>query len=379
MIATGALDRDELAARMALLATPGIASWCALDLVVRHGSAVNALKRVRAELGEKVDDALRSDVVRERVRRARAAIRSENIRVLAWDQREYPHVLRIRLQAHAPLLLFTIGNAALLDSKSVAVVGCRRATRYGLDMAEQIGAGIGRAGVCVTSGLALGIDAAAHEGALDASGQTVAVLGCGVDVIYPHQNMRLQQRIAAEALLVSELLPGTPPMQHNFPHRNRIIAALSEAVVVVEAGRKSGAVLTAGHALVQGQPVYGVPNLMNHPNYAGVHDLLSDGAKLFTGVSDVLHAVDLIPLSAEPEPTPVTPAEPPSPTGPLHARLWQSLSDDLLHIDVLAQRAAAGAGETLVALLELELDGRVEQKPGQQFRRVKPKKVEAKV
>lgn len=361
-----AREREEAAAQFTLLATPGLPQARVLDLLESHGNAREACRHLARECGADVAAAARSPAVRERVRRALIAIDNDPIHVLAAGDAHYPELVRLRLGRHAPPFLFVRGAIELLDVPAIAVVGCRVASEYGLDIAEQIGGGVARAGGCVVSGLARGIDAAAHAAALEAGGTTIGVLGCGIDVYYPRENIALQDRIARDGLLVSELLPGEPPRNYQFPHRNRIIAALSQAVVVVEAGERSGAVATGNHAANQGVPVYGVPNAVHLPGAQGVLALIRDGAHTYTGLRDLLESTGLIQLGGE---VPVDLFDDAPPPDAVHARVWRALADEPVHADVLAANAGVAPTVALVALLELELDGRVRQLAGQRFER----------
>jgi DNA processing protein len=360
-------SRSELTARLALLAAPGLTGPAVVGLIEKCGSGLASLGRVREECGADVNRALRSDRVRERVRRALEAIAGQGIRVLAFDEPGYPQLLRARLDMAVPPLLFARGSLELLDVPAVAVVGCRQASQYGLDMAERIGGAVARAGGCVVSGVAAGIDAAAHAAALDAGGATIGVLGCGVDVYYPRRNLALQDAIARHGLLLSELLPGEPPRKYQFPHRNRIIAALSRAVVIVEAGHRSGALSTALHAIEQDVPLYGVPNAVEHPNVQGILGLFEDGIPPYTGERQLLESCGLLELGAPPPPA-AAGEEPPADA--LARRVWTALAREAAHVDRIAADAGLAATDALVALLELELDGRALQHPGGRFSRV---------
>lgn len=359
-------DRAELIARLTLLATPRLSQAAVLQLLQTFENARAACTRLDTVCGPAIAAAARSARVRERVDTALRAIDTHRIHVIAWDEPLYPDLLRLRLEAFAPPILFARGALELLGAPAIAVVGCRKASEYGLDIAEQIAAGVARAGGCVVSGLALGIDAAGHAAALDANGPTIAVLGCGIDVYYPRHNMRLQNRIVRDGLVLSELLPGEPPRHYQFPHRNRIIAALSAAVVVVEAGEKSGAVTTGNHAANQGVPVYCVPNAIHLPNAQGILALIRDGAHTYTGLRDLLEVTGLIRLG---DALPVEPFEDDPPPDAIHARLWRALESGPVQADALARTAGVEPTAALVALLELELDGRVRQLAGHRFER----------
>ena len=360
----------EQHARLTLLATPRLGAPTALELLMRHGNAHAALTEWR-NLHPRESAMVNAAVVRERVERTLRVVTAEGIDMIWFDDHRYPAQLAQRLDRFAPPVLFARGNLALLQTASIAVVGCRRASNYGLDVAEQLGNAVGRLGGCVVSGLALGIDAAAQRAALDAGGATVGVLGCGIDVYYPRENTTLQDRVATEGLLLSELLPGEPPLKHHFPHRNRIIAALSQVVVVVEATEKSGALKTAEHALNQGTAVFVVPNALDHPNVQGNLALIRDGAAVYTGARDLLEHVNLLEIG---EAIPHARDETAPPANGLHQHIWSQLSGAAQHIDVLAAAVGLPATRVLVALLELELDGRVCQLPGSRFARAAPRR-----
>jgi DNA processing protein len=246
--------------------------------------------------------------------------------------------------------------------RRVALVGARATDGYGRDMARRLARGLARAGVSVVSGGALGVAAAAHEGALEAGGHTVAVLGCGVDVAYPPSHRELFARIlAGGGALLSELDDGTEGAPWTFPRRNRLVAALSDAVVVVRAGARSGALITAGQARAQGVPLLAVPGDADHDLSAGPLALLRAGARLAADAADVLDVLGLTPG------TQVELALPDLP--PDQASLLASLGGAARHADELARAAGLGPGAAMAGLLGLELAGLAEQQPGLRFRR----------
>jgi DNA processing protein len=360
-------ERVELAARLTLLATPGLPQTAVVRLLACHGSGREALRRLHEAADRTVVVAARAPAVLVRVERAIATIERYAVRVIAFTSQDYPEVLRQRLGDHAPPFLFARGDTALLEGSMIAVVGCRAATAYGLDVAAEIGGGITRAGGCVVSGMARGIDGAAHAAALDAGGATIGVLGCGIDVVYPREHRALQERVARSGLLLTEQLPGEPPRQYHFPHRNRIIAGLARAVVVVEAGERSGAVATANHAAGQGVPVFGVPGPVHSPAAQGVLGLFRDGAGVYTGLRDLLESTGLIGIGDDV----IAPIPERPPSAPAHAVLWDALAGGPEEADALARRAGMAPEAALVALLELELDGRVRRLPGQRYQRMR--------
>ena len=248
-----------------------------------------------------------------------------------------------------PRRLWLRGDAALLERPCVALVGTRDATVYGERVAHELARALAAAGACIVSGLARGIDAAAHRGALDAGGATVAVLGTGVDVVYPRGHAGLQARIADTGLLVSELAPDCAAHGGSFPRRNRLIAALARTTIVVEAGVRSGALITAMHALEMGRTVAAVPGPIDVPQAQGSNELLRDGAVAITGIAE---AVTLLGLDA-----PVRAVD--LPTEPAERSLWDALARGASTLDALCARAELPAREGMAAVAALELRGLV--------------------
>jgi DNA processing protein len=249
-----------------------------------------------------------------------------------------------------PRRIWLRGDERVLDHPCVAIVGTRTATSYGERIAHDLARALAVAGACVVSGLARGIDAAAHRGALDAGGATVAVLGTGVDVSYPRGHARLQGEIAERGLLVSELPPADPAHGGSFPRRNRIIAALSAVTVVVEAGVKSGALITAAHALELGRSVAAVPGPIDVPQAQGSNELLRDGAIPITSIADV---VTLLGLD-----TPVRRVD--IPVEGSERLLWDALGKGAADLDTLCARMALPVHEGMAAVSALEMRGLIE-------------------
>ena len=259
-----------------------------------------------------------------------------------------------------PPVLFLRGRLELLEPASVALVGSRRATGYGRRTAARLARALARCGAVVVSGLALGVDGEAHRGALEAGGGTVAVLGAGPDVVHPPSHRRLFQSILEEGLVVSEFAPGTPPLAHHFPRRNRVMAALARVVVVVQAGVRSGALITARHALDLGREVLAVPGPIDAATSAGANELLRDGAHPVLGPEEIMRALGLpVMVEAALGPAPGTDA----------AALWEALSRAPEGVDALAGRTGLSATRTLVALSSLEIEGWVVQSAGARFAR----------
>lgn len=249
-----------------------------------------------------------------------------------------------------PPHLFAVGDLDMLRAPAVAIVGTRRATPYGERVTREIAGALARAGVSIVSGLARGIDGSAHRAALDADGRTVAVLGTGVDIAYPAAHRALHAEIAARGLLLAEELPGARASGGSFPKRNRIIAALTQATIIVEAPFRSGALITAEYMLDLGRMVAVVPGPIDSPQSAGSNELMRDGAIVITGVADALALVGIVPPPRR-ELTLRTAAE---------RAVWDALEVGAADMDTLATRSALPARECLAAITALELSGVVE-------------------
>lgn len=264
-----------------------------------------------------------------------------------------------------PVCLYVKGDVSLLQRPGLAVVGARSATPQGEANAEAFASVLSRAGLVVVSGLALGIDAAAHRGGLAGAGRTVAVIGTGADRIYPARNGELARRIAAEGAIVSEFPLGTGPLTHNFPRRNRLIAGLARGVLVVEAAVKSGSLITARLAAECGREVFAIPGSIHSPLAKGCHRLIRDGAKLVECADDILEELSLaVPEAAPALDPPVTEA-----VGE-EALVLQAAGHDPVEIDLLVHRTSLTPEALYAILLTLELEGRVARLPGGRFQRL---------
>jgi DNA processing protein len=275
--------------------------------------------------------------------------------------------------ADAPILLYAAGRRELLGQAGLAIVGSRNATRQGEQNAAEFAAHLGRAGLCILSGLASGVDAAAHRGALDADAATIAVLGTGIDVVYPARNRALAAQIGRDGLLLSEFALGATAQAYHFPRRNRLIAALSRGVLVVEAALHSGSLITARLAGELGREVFAIPGSIHSPLSRGCHRLIRDGAKLVESAKDILEE-----LSWLPGPTTAAgfqKAPPGRDGGPNRVpgdgdALLDALGYDPVDIDTLARRVELDAGTVAARLLELELARCVERLPGNRYQRL---------
>lgn len=271
---------------------------------------------------------------------------------------------RLRRIYDPPSFIYVRGDLRSAEP-AVAVVGSRRATATGRVVTERLAAGLAASGVTVVSGLARGIDAVAHRAALDAGGRTIAVLGCGLDVIYPPEHAGLMEAITQQGCIITEFPLGTPPLRHHFPQRNRIIAGLTLGVVVVEGDERSGALSTAGYALDEGREVMAVPGSVLNPLSRAPNGLLREGATLVESAEDVLAAVGLpLPSRQTVQASAITPPEGPP------AVVWQAVRTEPTHIDQVAQEAGLPVAEVAALLMELEIRGLVRQVPGKHFIRI---------
>lgn len=355
-------DLAEVRALLQLDATPKVGLRTLKRLVEEFGSARQAL-RAPAHLFGRVAGSVavvsRLDPeVLTRVEHGLHEAERLEMTVCTWRDPLYPEAFH--QLSDPPPVLFLRGDVTLLKTPSVTIVGARRATARGRDVAQRLGAALGRAGVTVTSGMALGIDGAAHRGALSRGGKTIAVLGRGADQAYPRTNRGLFEDIIAKGLVVSEFLPGTEALPHHFPRRNRLLAGLAHTIVVVEAAMKSGSLITVDHALDLGLDVYAIPGPIDEPSCEGSNALLADGATVLVSVNDFVSRVAGAHVAATAPPVDLSSAE---------TAVYDGLADRPRHIEELAGQAGMEVPQALAVLTALELRGFVEQRPGLRFRR----------
>lgn len=290
-------------------------------------------------------------------------MRPEHIRdaivAITIDDAAYP--ARLRTIFDPPSRLYVRGELRSADASAVAIVGARRATEYGKAVAEHLAGDLARCGITVVSGMARGIDTAAHRGALAAGGRTIAVLGCGPDVVYPPEHRGLMDEIIGHGAVMSEFSAGTPPRPGQFPQRNRIISGLSLGVVVVEGRLNSGALITADAALEQGREVFAVPGRITDPTAAAPHRLVQQGAKLVCSVGDILEELRL-PVRARP-------AAKMPPLEGIEALILAQLDIAPQHVDQLALRCGHPVAAVSAALTALECKGLVAAWPGARYSR----------
>jgi DNA processing protein len=295
-------------------------------------------------------------------------IQAQNIQVLTWEDEEYPR--RLKEIEQPPPVLYLRGDLKLEDDWAVAIVGTRRITAYGRQVAEEVSATLARNGVTVVSGLARGVDAVAHQAAVHAGGRTLAVLGSGVDRIYPPENQRLAEQIISHGAVISDYPIGTPPEGPNFPPRNRIISGLSLAVIVIEANLDSGAMITATFAAEQGRELFAVPGSILAPQSKGANRLIRDGARLLLDPQEVLEILDLKQATAQQSARQVLPGD------PVEAQLYQVLGPEPQHVDDIRSQTGMSIEKVSSTLALMELKGMVRQVGGMNYVRVREGQVE---
>lgn len=356
-----------------LTLTPGVGKHTARQLLAAFGlpQAVFAQSSatLSAVVGSKVAQALLApppDGPAAHERLAQWLAQDPQRHLVTLGDPDYPAEL---LQTDdPPLMLYVHGRLdALRHPRRVAMVGSRNPTPQGAENAHRFARALSEADVCVVSGLALGIDGAAHEGALAAGGLTVAVVGTGLDRVYPKRHLALAHQIAEHGALVSEYPLGTPPLAAHFPQRNRIIAGLSQGIVVVEAALQSGSLITARLAAEQGREVFAIPGSIHSTQSRGCHALIRQGAKLVESAQDILE--DLRFTLPAPTSANATEAASPPPTA-LEPPLLQALGFDPVGLDALQARTGLGTATLQAQLLELELSGQVQRLPGGGFQRI---------
>lgn len=351
----------ELEARLRLHRLPDVGMRRFLTLIEAFGSASSALSAPATAwrtlgLTAAACEARRSPQVRDGASAAMAWLERPGQHLLMWDQPGYPSLLGEI--DDAPPLLFVAGNVEILERPQLAVVGSRRASPPALDNAAAFSRCLARAGFTITSGLALGVDGAAHRAALDAHGSTIGVLGTGLEKLYPQRHKALaQEMIERGSAVVSEFPLDAGPLPGNFPRRNRIISGLSLGVLVVEAGTASGSLISARLAAEQGREVYAIPGSIHHPGAKGCHQLIRDGALLVESVEQILDSLrgwqNLPPVAVD------------KPAHPLLALLHAAPQTS----EGLARSSGQALAQVLVSLTELELEGRVSNQAGRWFAR----------
>ncbi len=321
-----------------------------------HASA-DAL--VAAGLDRRSLDNLRETRARVDLEDELRKIAAAGVRVFTWESADYPQLLR-EIPAPPPVL-YVRGRLEPEDAWAVAVVGTRRASAYGREVTHRLASELARSGITVVSGLARGIDGVAHRAALEAGGRTLAVLGCGVDQVYPPEHRELARQIAAHGALISEYPLGTPPEAGNFPPRNRLISGLSLGVLITEAGRGSGALITADYAAEQGRDVFAVPGPIFAAASGGTNRLIQDGAKVVLETADILRELNLSMAAEQSQAREVLPAS------EIEATLLSHLEAGPVHVDELGRAAGLPIAQVTSTLALMELKGMIRQVGGMKY------------
>jgi DNA processing protein len=365
------MSSDERCAWLALCLIPGLGNTVIKRLLGVFGHPEDIFKAGLSEL--RSVEGVRRDVAHEILKRRFAPdaekelreVERLNARIITFADPSYPKLLR-EIDP-PPMLLYIKGKDMPLDKTFVAVVGSRNPTHYGIKAAQKIGMGLARRGAGVVSGLARGIDSASHIGCLRGGGFTIAVLGTGIDRIYPAMNKRLSEEIAEDGAVISEFPMGTPPEPKNFPIRNRIISGLSRGVAVVEATKKSGSLITASCALDQGREVFAVPGSIDSFKSTGTHFLIKQGAKLVENADDILEEFGFRDKGIYEGGDFGAPSVTPMDMDESEKKIYDIIGDYPIHIDQIVRMGEIEPGQVSSILMKMELMGMVQQLPGKMF------------
>jgi DNA processing protein len=373
------MEPDQYLGWLALALTPGLGARMAGKLLREFPSpeaifsaSLTTLEALR--LPAAVAQAIHSRQPLSRAAKELAQAQAANCQLLTWDEPQYPQLLREIYDP--PPLLYVKGNAELLNRHIISIVGTRRPTPYGNQMAERLGRDLAERGLVIASGLARGIDACAHKGALGSSrGATVGVLGCGIDVIYPKENRKIFAEMESRGAIITEFPFGAFPAPQNFPIRNRLIAGMARGVIVVEGAQYSGSLITARLAMECGREVFAVPGNATQPASFGPNQLIKQGAKLVTSWEDVIEELptpiraELVPVETADSAQRASLAE--EGLGPAEKALYAMLEvDRTRHVDELVENSGLSSSEVLATLFDLEMKGLVQQLPGKQFLKI---------
>jgi DNA processing protein len=359
---------EETLDLIALCAVPDLGPVTIRKLIAACGSPTGVFKASHKELraveniGEERAKNIKNFAGRDEIGKAVEKLRDGGVKVVSEGSDGYPEALK-GLGADTPLVLYMKGDIIKEDMYAVAIVGSRKLTHYGATVTETISSELAGMGFTVVSGIARGIDTAAHKGCLAAGGRSIGVLGSGIDVPYPPENKGLMERLSGSGCVISEFPPGMPPNRENFPRRNRLISGLSMGVLIVEADEKSGALITANYALDQGKGVFAVPGNINSPVSRGPNHLIKQGAKPVTRAEDIVEELapvlkGFIKKQKMKEKVEVTNDE---------KALCDIMSGEPMHIDAVSRKCGMPASKALAVLLGLELKGIVKQIEGKKF------------
>lgn len=371
---------NDLAAWLRLVATEGVGTQTARDLLTQFGlpeqifdTSFSALQK---HIPEKIARALSGPIpseIQAHIDQTLAWVAQENNYVITLGDEDYPQSLLSI--ADPPVLLYVKGRPAFLNMPTVAIVGSRNASAQGMLNADRFAQNLSEAGLTVVSGLALGIDTGAHTGAIKSvqqgcAGSSIAVIGTGLDIVYPAANRALAHQIAEVGCIISEYPLGTPAIAHNFPRRNRIISGLSLGVLVVEAAAQSGSLITARSALEQGREVFAIPGSIHSPLAKGCHQLIRQGAKLVESAQDILEELRWQSTDSKNTHSSGVQVATSNLSDPKLQSLLENMGHEALSVDQLIVRTGLPVSSVQAALLNLELQGQIETLPGGQIRRL---------
>jgi DNA processing protein len=363
------LTPSELKSWLALSTVPNVGPIRFISLVKHFGSPDAVLSASEKELskfpeiGTVIASNIKGKVDWELAEKQFELIEKNQVQLLTFRDEAYPENLKSIYDP--PPFLFTRGKIKKEDKNAIAVVGCRAASSYGRQITEKIGRELAKRGITIISGLARGIDSIGHLSALKENGRTIAVFGSGLDVIYPPENKKLVERIVQNGAIISEFLLGTKPEAPNFPRRNRLISGLSLGVVIVEAGSKSGALLTAQFALEQNREVFAIPGNIGAKNSEGTNQLIKQGAKLVTSVEDILEELKIMTTVGQKEESQTE--KDLSQLSEMEKNIYNLIMNEPYHIDKIAQETNLTTSCALSTLLSLELKGFIKQLSGKMF------------
>ena len=364
---------DERLAWLALYLIPGLGSIAFKNLLEKFVNAEDVFKAGLPDLmaveGIRKEIALKI-VTREFISDPEQELRKVercNARIITYTDPSYPMLLKEI--HHPPMVLYIKGKDIPANRSFIAIVGSRNPTYYGLRGAERIALGLARRGAGVVSGLARGIDSAAHKGCLRGEAFTIAVMGTGIDRVYPATNKRLLEQIIENGAVISEFPIGSPPEPRNFPIRNRIISGLSKGVAVVEATKNSGSLITASFALDQGREVFAVPGSIDSFKSRGTHFLIKQGAKLIENADDILEEFGFSHRSIQGGNASSITTGTPLDMDEIERKIYEIIGDYPIHIDEIGRMGDFEANEVLSILMKMELKGLVKQLPGKMFLR----------
>ena len=363
--------QDEYCAWFALNMIPGIGSSVYKNLLEKFGHPecvfeaglpeLVKVEGVRKEVAQRIVNREFISDPEEELRKVKKC----NARIITYVDPSYPQFLK---EIHyAPVILYVKGKDIPISRTFMAIVGSRNPTHYGIKSAEKIAFGLASRGIGVVSGLARGIDSAAHRGCLRGKGFTIAVMGTGIDRIYPASNKQLSEQVMENGALISEFPTGSPPEPKNFPIRNRIISGVSRGVVVVEATKNSGSLITASFALDQGREVFAVPGSIDSFKSMGTHSLIKQGAKLIENADDILEEFEFGDKPAKRSDVLTGTTDVPPDMGKSERKVYEIIGDYPVHIDQIVRTGDMDAGEVLSILMQMELKGIVKQLPGKMF------------